>query len=362
MLAMSVYAAALMEEMSDESSSNGSSSSSASSSSSSSSMDSSSSNSTTLSDKLATALQAVNEVYNDIEGGMEDESIEWRGKRLLVDDLSDDDSIFHFQFRKKHLQELVNKLWPQLEPYLIGSKTAIIFDDWRYSCPYQTLLLMAFFRFSRPRRIRKEMERFFGIRRSKISSGIKAMVDEMHSLALLYLDNSRIFHHKMPYYHANRIFNKCGLVATVWGFIDGTLKKTCRLSFFQKLLYSGHKRCHGIKFQSIVTPDGLFACMYGPITGNWHDSFMLARSQFMERLRAFFYARTLKSRKTCWWGGCILPVRRSCISTVNVCIWRLQKSTPRISSGFVEHTNVESARSCGMGIGEHHYKLIVPGF
>lgn len=287
MLAMSVYAAALMEEMSDGSSSNGTSSSSESSNSStSSSSGSSSSNSTTLSDELATALQAVSELYNDIEGGMEDESIEWQGKRLLVDDLSEDDSIFHFRFRKKHLQEIADKLWPRLQPYLIGSKNAITFDDGRYSCPYETLLLMVFYRFSRPRRIRKEMEGFFGIRRSKISSGIKAMVDAMHSLAILYLDNPRIFHHKMPYY-ANRIFNKCGLVATVWGFIDGTLRKTCRPSYFQKLLYSGHKRCHGIKFQSIVTPDGLFACMYGPITGNRHDSYMLARSGLMERLRAF---------------------------------------------------------------------------
>ncbi len=145
---------------------------------------------------------------------------------------------------------------------------------------------MVLFRFARPRCIRKEMEGFFGIRRSKISSGIKAMVDAMHSLALLYLDNPQIFHCKMPYY-ANLIFNKCGLVQTVWGFIDGTLRKTCRPSYFQKLLYSGHKRCHGIKFQSIVTPDGLFACMHGPITGNRHDSFMLSRSRLMERLRAF---------------------------------------------------------------------------
>ena len=105
MLVMSVYAAALMEEMSDGSSSNGSSSSESSSSSSRRSMRSSSSNSTTLSEELATALQAVNEVYNDIEGGMADESIECRGKRLLVDDLSEDDSILYFRFRKKHLQE-----------------------------------------------------------------------------------------------------------------------------------------------------------------------------------------------------------------------------------------------------------------
>jgi hypothetical protein len=73
----------------------------------------------------------------------------------------------------------------------------------------------------------------------------------------------------------------------VWGIIVGTFMKTCRPSFFQKLLYSGYKWYHGIKFQSIVTPDGLVACMYRPIAGNWHDSFMLARSRLMARLRVF---------------------------------------------------------------------------
>ena len=239
MLAMSLYAAALMEEMSDESSSNGSSSSSASSSSSSSSMDSSSSNSTTLSDKLATALQAVNEVYNDIEGGMEDESIEWRGKRLLVDDLSDDDSIFHFRFIKKHWQELANKLWPDFNHTSSEARLLLYLMLGGILAPMR-LFFSCFFRFSRPRCIRKDMEGFFGIRQFKISSNTKAMVDAMHSLALLYLDNPRIFHHKMPYY-ANQIFNKCGLAATVWGIIVGTFMKTCRPSFFQKLLYSGYK-------------------------------------------------------------------------------------------------------------------------
>ena len=281
---MSLYASMLLEEMSDRSSSNGSSSSASSSSSSSSS--SSANSSRTLSEELATVLQAVNEVYNDIEGGMEDESIQWQGKRLIVEDLSDDDAIFHFRFRKKLLQELADKLWPRLQPYLTGLKPCITFDHGRYSSPYETLFLMVMFRFSRPRRIRKEMEGFVGIRRSNISAGIMAMVDALHSLAILYLDNPKIFYQRMPYY-ANRIFNKCGLVETVWGFIDGTLRKTCRPSYFQKLLYSGHKRCHGIKFQSIVTPDELFACMYGPITGNWHDSFMLFKSRLLDKLHAF---------------------------------------------------------------------------
>ena len=243
-----------------------------------------------LEDELETVIEAIAEVCNDIEEGIEDSTIEWRGKRVIVEDLSEDDAIFHlFRFRKKHLQQdMVDKLWPRMQPYLNtkSKKTGIIFGDGRYCYPYETLFLMVLFRFSGPHRIQKEMEGYFGIRRSKISSGIYTMVNALHSLVLKYLDNPSIFHGRMPYY-AERIYAKCGFAETTWGFIDGTLRKTCRPSLFQKLLYSGRKRCHGIKFQSVFTPDGLFVCMYGPITGNRHNLFLMSKSQLLNKLQAF---------------------------------------------------------------------------
>ena len=154
-----------------------------------------------------------------------------------------------------------------------------------------SLLLLVLFQFSRPRRLRPEMEFYFRFRKSKISAGIKEMVNALYSVANAYLQRPQIFHHRMEYY-ADCISEKCGrLVNTVWGFIDGTLRRTCRPSYFQKLLYSGHKRAHGIKFQSVVTPDGVFACFFGPINGNRHDSYMLARSELIPKLQAFMPAQ-----------------------------------------------------------------------
>ena len=106
------------------------------------------------------------------------------------------------------------------------------------------------------------------------------MVDALLALSIQYLDNPRIFPAKVTYY-ADRVYAKCGLVQSVWGFTDGTLRTTCWPSLFQKQLYSGHKRAHGIKSQSVVLPDGLFGCMFGPITGNRHDSYMLAKSELI---------------------------------------------------------------------------------
>ena len=152
-----------------------------------------------------------------------------------------------------------------------------------YSLPYETLLLLVLYRLSRPRHIRKEMEGFLAIHKSKISTGITCMIHAMHAFGVQYLDNPVIFHNRMPYY-ADRAYQKCGLVETVSGFIDGTLCKTCLPSLFQKLMYSGHKWCHGIKFQSVVTLDGLFASMYGPVSGNRHDSFLLSNSGLLNKL------------------------------------------------------------------------------
>ncbi|ETV64587.1 hypothetical protein H257_18550 [Aphanomyces astaci] len=43
-------------------------------------------------------------------------------------------------------------------------------------------------------------------------------------------------------------------------------------------MYYGHKRRHAIKFQTVVTPDGIISHVFGPIEGRRHDLTMLRRS------------------------------------------------------------------------------------
>ena len=250
--------------------------------------DSSSDDDYTLADSIKEALQVATTILDDLEMEIEDKTIRWRSKHdggVMIEDLTDDDAISHFRFRKPHLQEVANKLWPRLREYLVGSKTFIIFNNGNYSAPYETLFLMLLFRFSRPRRIRKEMESFFCYRRSKISAGIRAMADALYALSLCYLDNPRIYHERMAYYAKSLC--KMWSCTECMGLYRWYTKKNMPALFFQKLLYSGHKRAHGIKCQSIVLPDGLFACMFGPITGNIHDSYMLGKSQLIPKLRQF---------------------------------------------------------------------------
>ena len=43
------------------------------------------------------------------------------------------------------------------------------------------------------------------------------------------------------------------------------MRPVCKSDQNQRILYNGHKRVHGIKFRSIVSPNGLIASLFGPV-------------------------------------------------------------------------------------------------
>ena len=86
-------------------------------------------------------LRFVAQVYDEMEAGMEDNTIQW-GKRLIIQDLSEDDALSHFHFCKVHLQEVADKLWPRLQCFLRGHRGSIKVKNGTYSLPYETLLLL----------------------------------------------------------------------------------------------------------------------------------------------------------------------------------------------------------------------------
>ena len=141
-------------------------------------------------------LGIVVQVHDQMEIGMEDNTIQW-GKKLIIQDLSEDDALTHFCFCKDHLQEVADKLWPRLQCFLRGQRGSIKVNNGTYSLPYKTLLLLVLYRLSRPRHTRKDMEGFFGMHKSKISTGITCMIHTMHELGVQYLDNPVIFHNRI---------------------------------------------------------------------------------------------------------------------------------------------------------------------
>ncbi|CAN7977247.1 unnamed protein product [Ixodes persulcatus] len=69
-----------------------------------------------------------------------------------------------------------------------------------------------------------------------------------------------------------------------WGFIDGTARAMCRPSRDQRAYFSGHKRFHALKYQSIMCPNGIIVHLHGSHKGSAHDAGILRDSRLMEQL------------------------------------------------------------------------------
>ena len=68
------------------------------------------------------------------------------------------------------------------------------------------------------------------------------------------------------------------------GFIDGTGIRIARPVRGQRACYSGHKRAHMLKYQSVVAPDGLFLHIWGPLEGRRHDMTTFRASKIEDTL------------------------------------------------------------------------------
>ena len=86
--------------------------------------------------------------------------------------------------------------------------------------------------------------------------------------------------------YAHGSHKKGAPLTNCFAYIDGTVRPLCRPTRYQSICYNGHERIHAIKFQSIVTPDGMIGNMYGPIEGCRHDCALLRISGIIDQLEA----------------------------------------------------------------------------
>ena len=73
---------------------------------------------------------------------------------------------------------------------------------------------------------------------------------------------------------AEAVLRHCPL-PQVWGFIDGKVRPNPRSIQGQRLFYSGHKRVHALKFQTIMSPFEIMVHLFGPVEGRRHDAAIL---------------------------------------------------------------------------------------
>lgn len=81
-----------------------------------------------------------------------------------------------------------------------------------------------------------------------------------------------------PNIHYIRALEPHGGQELIWAFIDGTFRGFCRPDVYQRMYYLGHKKRHGSKWQTMLTPDGLISHFDGPYKDSVNDALMLHES------------------------------------------------------------------------------------
>ena len=119
---------------------------------------------------------------------------------------------------------------------------------------------------------------------SYIFNEVLNMIYENHAHLVSNFDRRWLSHANLDTFSA-AISNRGAPLTHCWGFIGGTHRPICRPTINHKMLFRGHKRVHGIKFQMSSAPNGLIVNLFGPIEGCRHDSGMLRISGLMEKLQ-----------------------------------------------------------------------------
>ena len=105
--------------------------------------------------------------------------------------------------------------------------------------------------------------------------------------------------------YAQIIHNRGAPLQNCFGFVDGTLCRIARPQNNKRAVYNGDKRVHGIKFQSVVVPNGLIANLAGPFEGRRHDNTTLHESRMLRKLQRVAWAN---GEPLCLYGDPAYPL------------------------------------------------------
>lgn len=99
---------------------------------------------------------------------------------------------------------------------------------------------------------------------------------------LLDFDSNHLLSPENLQRYSEAVFETGAPLRGVWGFIDCTVRPICRPTYHQRETYNGHKHFHGLKYQAVMLPNGIFGHLYGPIEGRHNDMFALTESGLID--------------------------------------------------------------------------------
>jgi len=161
-----------------------------------------------------------------------------------------------------------------------------VFPLVRYRGDATECLAIALRRLASPARW-ADLEVMFGHCRSSLSESFCRTVDRLTTKwGHLLTRWRREFMAERAAVYVGAVRRRRAPLQTCVGFIDGTAIHVARPGGgLQRSCYSGHKRRHVLKFQSVTTPDGWVFHMYGPHEGRRHDIVLYYESGLDDDLR-----------------------------------------------------------------------------
>ncbi|KAF8573009.1 hypothetical protein K439DRAFT_1376765 [Ramaria rubella] len=103
---------------------------------------------------------------------------------------------------------------------------------------------------------------------------------------LLDWDGSGLLHPNRLHEYADALHAFGAPCKTIFGFINCTICLTCRPGEFQELVYTGYKKCHGMKYQGVVILNGLIGHLSGPFRAPQNDMGVLVESNLLGYLES----------------------------------------------------------------------------
>ena len=172
------------------------------------------------------------------------------------DNLEDDECLSEFRFYKNDLPFLAEVLGiPEVvqcyqRSICSGLEALCIFlKRHSYPCRYSDMIA----RFGKPVPVL-----------CMINNYMIDYIYQEHSHRILQWNDTILNPHSLEIY-SNAITAKGSPLDNCFGFIDGTVRPISKPGQNQRVVYNGHKRVHGVKFQSVALPNGIIGNMYGPI-------------------------------------------------------------------------------------------------
>jgi hypothetical protein len=131
-----------------------------------------------------------------------------------------------------------------------------------------------------------DMTEMFGRHESAICHIFYCVLEHVHAKFYDILYFNKNFVRRQLDTYSRAIARKGNINANIWAFIDGTVRAICRPTRGQRSMYSGHKRKHGVKFQILVTPDGMIVHIWGGLEARKHDRTLLTESKIEAHLQS----------------------------------------------------------------------------